>query len=355
MAVMIRPLKDGCKIEDESLGISLRLSAAGHWSTFRIGRSFYRRCMDGRIVQGAAAKPLNTPQTSQVYQQAYQALQSLPDNNPLIRQGQRFSPDDYQRLSQQYFEVYPEPVSILPPDRYADIVVQPARGCPNRQCTFCAFYQDKPYSVLNKTQLQQHLLGLRSLFSEAACHRQGVFLGSANAMALSQRRLTECLELIQQQFGMLKRGVATFADPDFSARRSSEDWQELYQLGLRHIVIGLETGWGALRGKLGKSGDLGKVEAMIDASRSAGISVGLTVLTGVTVNNEFHRHLEETACFLQRQSLNRSDLVYLSPLEQHGLVDPEAENELERFSGFLKPQLEAKVVHYQMQRFNYYA
>ena len=355
MGVTVRLLTDGCKIEDDCQGVSFRLNAAGHWSTFRVGEHFYRRCVNGRIVVGASARTLNTQQTGQVYQQAFESLQSLPVDNTLIEKSQSYSPEYYQQLSQQYFSVYPEPVSILPPDRYADIVVQPARGCPNRQCTFCAFYQDKPYFVLNKEQLQDHLAGLQSLFAEAVYTRQGVFLGSANAMALSQRRLTECLELIQQKFGALKRGVATFADPDFSARRSSEDWQTLYQLGLRHIVIGLETGWGELRRRLGKSGNLDKVDAMIAATRSANISVGITVLTGVADEDEKQINIQETIHFLQRQCLNRSDIVYLSPLEQYGLIDPAAEAELIMMSDFLKKQVKAKIVHYQMQRFNYYA
>ncbi|OED49363.1 hypothetical protein ACH42_01895 [Endozoicomonas sp. (ex Bugula neritina AB1)] len=355
MTVTVRSLTSGCKIEDESRAVSFRLNAAGHWSTFRSGGNFYRRCVDGRIVRGAAAESLDAQQTSNIYQQAYQSLQALNTDEPLVQKSCEYSPEYYLRLGQQYFNVYHEPVSILPPDRYADLVVQPAKGCPNRQCSFCIFYKDKPYSVLNKEQLQQHLTGLKTLFAEAVLNRQGVFLGSANSMALSQRRLRESLQMIQQSFGSFKRGVATFADPDFSAKRTAADWQELYDLGLRHVVIGLETGWGVLRAKLGKSDQLDKVEAMIAATRFANISVGLTLLTGITEINEQQENAQITLQFLQRQLLDRRDMIYLSPLQQHGLVSAQADSELKLLSDTLKPHIKAKVVHYQMQRFNYYA
>lgn len=72
-----------------------------------------------------------------------------------------------------------------------------------------------------------------------------VFLGSANALALSQRRLLLCLDQIRKRFGVFKRGVGAFADPDFSAGRTDQHCCELRKKELRQIVIGLETGWGA--------------------------------------------------------------------------------------------------------------
>ena len=359
MTVTVRLLTDGCKIEDESQAVSFRLDAAGHWSTFRLGANLYRRCVDGRIVRGAAAEPLSSQQTTEIYQQAYQCLQVLNTDELLVHKSRSYSPMYYRQLSQKYFDVYPEPVTILPPDRYGDIVVQPAKGCPNRQCTFCAFYKEKPYSVLNREQLQHHFDGLEKLFGDAMFCRQGVFLGSANALALSQRRLKDCLELTYQRFGALKRGVAAFADPDFSAQRTREDWQELHYLGLRHVVIGLETGWNALRAKLGKSGQLDKAERMISHARSANISVGLTILTGATSEDDQLRNLQETGQFLQSLSLGSKDLVYLSPLDlspldQCGLVEPRAIKEQKLFADYLQNRLPAKVVSYQMQRFNYY-
>ena len=355
MPLMVRLSKQGGKLEDPDSGLSIRLDAEGRWSSFRIQGRFYRRCLDGQVVQGAEAHLLDKSQAQVIYQQVWAWLNRLNSSESLIVQSQSYTPEAYQALSQHYFDAYPEPVSILPPDRYGDLVIQPARGCPNRRCRFCAFYKDKPYAVLNKSQLEQHLRDIERLFGKAIYARQGIFLGSANAMALSQRRLTDCLQLINRRLGAVKRGVAAFADPDFSAPRTEADWQALYKLGLRHIVIGLETGWSALRTKLGKSGDLTQVQRMIEASKRQGITVGLTVLTGAAKQSGQHQQIEETVSFLAQQSLTEKDIVYLSPLNNKGTVEQNAYHELFHLKKKLKEEIAAKVVSYQMQRFNYYA
>ncbi len=348
-------MEAGCKIEDDVLGVSLRLDMAGRWSTFRLGSEFYRRCMDGRVVRGATGEPLTDDQAEQVYLQAFEWLQSLDSHEPIVQRGRRHTLDYYRQVKQIYLDVYPEPVSILPPDRYGDLVIQPARGCPNRRCTFCAFYKDKPYSVLNQEQLQRHVDGVKTLFGDAMYQRQGVFLGSANAMALSQRRLMNCLHLIGEQTGILKRGVATFSDPDFSAPRTQEDWKQLNKAGLSQIVIGLETGWSKLRASLGKSGCLDKVTAAIVAAKSASIKVSLTLLTGTVERTEVALNIKSTLEYLKTLPLTRQDIIYLSPLSYHGLSDARAMEEVNEWTLQLRCCIPAKVVGYQLQRFNYYA
>ena len=44
MAVDIRYLSDGCKLEDSAKGISARINSQGYWCSFRIGQYFYRLC-----------------------------------------------------------------------------------------------------------------------------------------------------------------------------------------------------------------------------------------------------------------------------------------------------------------------
>ncbi|MGI9281633.1 MAG: hypothetical protein ACR2PX_18655 [Endozoicomonas sp.] len=252
-----------------------------------------------------------------------------------------------------YKSVYPEDVPILPPDRYRDIVVQPLIGCPNRACTFCAFYQDKPFRVLSDQQWQEHLSGVEQLMGELPGDRDGVFIGSANAMALSQRRLTACLESIEQKLGPLKRGMAAFSDPDYSVQRSSEEWQLLAGKGLAQLVVGLETGWGELRGQLGKAADLSKVTQAVKDYQSAGISVGLTVLSGVGETGD-GQHKLETRKYIEQLSLSGKDKIYISPLETDGHCSDFALAEAEELQEGLSACTDARLIPYQMQRFHYY-
>ncbi|WP_153301350.1 radical SAM protein [Endozoicomonas arenosclerae] len=260
----------------------------------------------------------------------------------------------YRQQSELYRSVYPEDVPILPPDRYRDLVVQPLIGCPNRACTFCAFYKDKPFRVLTEQQWQMHLSGIERLAGALPGDRDGVFIGSANAMALSQRRLVACLDSIEQKLGLLKRGIAAFSDPDYSVQRSQTQWQTLSEKGLVQLVVGLETGWGELRGKLGKAADLSKVYRAVKDYQSAGISVGLTVLAGVGEVENAEEHRAETCRWIEALNLGRSDKVYVSPLSENGHSSEFALREAERFQDDLSEHSEAKVIPYQMQRFHYY-
>ena len=354
-SLLVRPLCSGFKLEDSET--SLRLDGLGRWQSFRQGRAFYRRCLNGRAVSDRGQSLLSHKKHQCILhsiQQTIAAWMCDEIDEPvrkLFRRASVLTLDDYESLGRLYAEVYPEDVPILPPDRYGDLVVQPAVGCPNRRCTFCAFYQDKPFRVLLPEQLEQHLSGIKTLMGGMP-DRDGVFIGSANAMALSQRRLTYNFERIAQRLGTFKRGIAAFADPDFSAPRQRGDWNELKQLGLNQLVIGLETGWSSLRSKLGKAGDLSVVRGAVADYKAAGIEVGITVLTGACPVAEQYRHRQETSRFLSSLELERSDKVYLSPLSGSEF---DSQSDQQQLRQMLRRELEAKVVPYQMQRFHYFA
>ena len=346
MSLFVRALSSGCKIEDADAQVSARLDAYGRWCTFRDKEVFYRRAFDGRIVSGANAEYLSEEKYRDIHLQVISWLQKCLINtgltgNGIVEAGAQLSLADYLNLPSLYKKAYPEPVTILPPDRYQDIVLQPARGCPNRRCNFCAFYKNKPYKVLSNQQLDQHFMVIKRLLGGDFSGRNGVFLGSANA-------------LINKQIGSLKRGVASFADPDFAAPRTEHDWAELAYLNLKQVVIGLETGWSELRFRLGKSGDLSKTENQIKQLHRAGISVGLTLLNGACEEEYQLKNLSETMAFIEVLNLRQDDLVYLSPLSKEGVVSSLATQEQALFKEALKKVTGARIVPYQMQRFNYY-
>ena len=354
MAVKIRALVNGCKIEDSGRSVSARINHEGVWCSFRLGGSFYRRCMDGSLVEGKRAKTLSTKEAERVHVEFKSWICSLTFNHDLINKSQSLSDADYEKVGKRYRRVYPEGVTILPPDRYGDIVVLPSIGCPNRRCTFCAFYKDKPYGVLNASEFVKHLQSVKALYSHKVKSTAGVFLGSANAMALSQRRLMSCLANLRKMFGAVKRGVAAFSDPDFSAKRSESDWCALKMNGLEQIVIGMETGWESLRASLGKSGDLNLCTTTVQCARRAGINVGLTVLTGVAPKESRGEHKISTLNYIDSLQLSERDIVYLSPLSDHGCVSEVAIKEQIQLKALLAKTTAARIVPYQMQRFRYF-
>ncbi len=361
----VRELADGYKLECDLTDTSIRLDSLGRWSNFRQRQQFFRRCVDGSLVQGKAAIPLDQEKAIQVYGDAKRWLHEVglrlggetpPKLQSLIDRAGSYEESDYLALKHLYNEMYPESVPILPPDRYKDVVVQPAIGCPNRRCTFCAFYKDKPFAVIKKTDFEKHIDGIVALFGKPEIKaRGGVFIGSANAMALSQRRLLDCLDVIEKKLGVFQRGIAAFADPDFSAPRTLTDWQALASRNIQRVVIGLETGWGKLRARLGKSGDLTKVRKAVNDIKAGGISVGITVLAGACEASDSAKHYEETIKFIESLKLGLADMVYISLLDEGENKCLRGAEERALLLKGLKKITSAKVVPYQMQRFRYFS
>lgn len=354
-----RLMAGGYKLECQRSATAIRLDTQGRWCSFRQGAAFYRRCLDSTLVQGDGTVTLPPQQALAVYNRVRhwlgeQAAQvEEPSLQALLVKASHYQFGDYQELARRYQQTYLEPVPILPPDRYRDCVVQPALGCPNRRCTFCAFYKDRPFAVIRPSDLARHMTAVAALLGrEEISARGGIFIGSANAMALSQRRLLICLDQIDGLAGALPRGIAAFADPDFSAPRTAADWRTLAGRNVQRLVIGLETGWGALRARLGKAGDLSRVRQAVVAMKTAGIPVGLTVLAGVC---DDRRHFQQTRRFLQSLELAPMDRVYISLLNESSVATALACQEKAQWLTGLKAHLQAQVVPYQIQRFHYYA
>lgn len=363
--------RDGLKLESGDRSIQLDLE--GRWCSYRWATDFYRRCVDGEVIRyqnraitiGAAEASLLLDDIHR-YICTVLDLCDQPDRwqftgnwdllRAVLKNSLKRGGESYQQDRQLFQQVYPERPPILPPDRYRDLVIQPAIGCPNRKCTFCAFYKDKPFKALNAAAVEEHIAGLRQLFGKAIYSRNGIFLGSANAMALSQRRLTAALDLIDSEIGLPQRGIASFHDSYYAPKRTHKEWQELQQRGLTRLIIGLESGSQTLRQQLGKSPDLTILRNDLREIKQAGIHLGITVLVGAGGEQMSPEHLHETLNFFKELTLDREDFIYLSPLEMEDNSPGELliNQQLDAFKLGIREHLNAKAVPYQMGRYRYY-
>ncbi len=360
--------KNGLKLEYSGQGLAARLDVLGYWCSYRNAEAFYRRCVDGRVVKGREAPVvLSSQQADKITLEVLSRLDRIvalfgtdagvekaidQQALELLFIASRRKLEDYCQRASLAESVYQEPVPILPPDRYGDVVIQPAIGCPNGRCSFCAFYQGKRFRVFSDQVLKQHVNQVEALLGPGWGGRDGVFLGSANALALSTRRLLPVLQLIRDEVGVIRRGVSAFGDADFAPARQSGDWTSLARHGLRQVVIGLETGDGVLRAQLGKSRDLLPTRRMIEELKTAGIRVGVTILAGVGR----HSHVEKTLSYVKHLLLDAKDIVYLSPLEGEGVhAGTLVSDQYDELLLGLRSITNAQVTPYQMKRFFYYA
>ncbi len=160
------------------------------------------------------------------------------------------------------------PIPILPPDQYGAVVLQATFGCSWNRCTFCSFYQDRPFQVRPPEAFGAHVDAVQALLGRAADARRGVFLADGNALVLANARLRPLLETARRAFP--DHPFAGFVDVFGGERKGVDDWRELRGLGLERVAIGVETGHDPLLGWLNKPGGADEAAAFVADLKRAG-------------------------------------------------------------------------------------
>ncbi len=371
--ILARADERGVVVEVEDR-LYLRLDAAGRWIAFGEGGAMFRRAVDGRVLRPGAEgfETLSDAEADAVdgwvvrrAGEVVEALAAVPAGD-LVLEGRADAlhdalaraacgaverPADTRR---RYDAAYPEPVPILPPHRYRDLVVQPATGCPNHACAFCAFYRDRPFRVLDDEAFAAHLEAVRDLFREALAERDGIFLGSASALSIPDDVLVRRLVAVRDAFGVPRRGVASFHDPDRGRLRTPADWARLVAEGLVEATLGLETGLADLRREQGKSADVDRVVSTAAGLKEGGMAVSVTVLVGLGGEERADAHRRATVATLARMPLERADRIYLSPLAG-ALPAERLREEVDRWRRALADCSGARVGDYRIERFAWFA
>lgn len=357
-------------------GTSLRLDSLGRWYSARLQGAFYRRTANSRAVRCTRAMqpPVDVTDCSSLHDRIAQLAAELrerfrndetaiklsgelADRRVLLARLELAAAWTAERFAAEaglFRKAYPEPVEILPPDRYLDVVAVPATGCPHGKCCFCAFYQDHPFQPRSADDFERHLDAVRRLFGPALALKNGVFLGSASALSLAQETLLKVLERARETLGVFRRGVAAFWDPDHSPLRTAADWRELRDNGLVAVYAGLETGLAPLRQELGKSAGIDRFVQAVRGQNQSGIRTGITVLAGVGGRRQAAAHRRETAAAIRAMGLGKEDKVFVSPVVE-SLPEAELEAEAARLFAEIAELTPAQVAPYRMDMFRYYA
>ncbi len=235
-----------------------------------------------------------------------------PDDEDRLRRILAWTPERLLEERGRFDRVY-RPVSILPPDQYLSVVLQATRGCTWNQCTFCSFYQDRPFSCPPVSEFRKHCFGVRDLLGKGLKLRRSIFLADGNALVLGRDRLLPILETAVEQFpGMPVHG---FVDVFGGERRSVAEWSELRELGLTRVHVGLETGCDELLSWLNKPGSAEDSSRFVSTLKEAGLKVALIFMVGAGGRKFARDHLEATVALAKRLPLQKGDIVYLSPFQ----------------------------------------
>ena len=258
------------------------------------------------------------------------------------------------------------PIPILPPDQYLSIVLQATQGCSWNRCTFCSFYMDRPFKTKSTVEFRDHVEKVKDLLGAGLELRRGIFLGDGNALAVSLRRLEPMIRVAKEVFP--ERSLFGFVDLFSGERRPFDHWERLAHLGLERVYIGMESGLDELLHLVNKPGSAADLTAFVEDLKRAALSVCLIVMVGLGGREYRSEHLTTTFEVLSSLSLDRNDLIYLSPfvlqpgtpgygnMEGEARITPmseaEIESDLQRLAASLR-QIGVKTGRYDIREFIY--
>ncbi len=133
---------------------------------------------------------------------------------------------------------YIEPV-FRPPSEWKSLILQVTNGCSWNKCTFCDMYTQPQKKF--KPKLQVDIEKELQAVARTGVHVGRVFLADGDAMTLSVRRLKDILLAIRKYLPSVTR-VSSYCLPRNIGKKSVEELSELYELGLKLVYVGCESG-----------------------------------------------------------------------------------------------------------------
>ncbi len=259
---------------------------------------------------------------SRTHRAAVEALESIPPGRGRGRDSPRdilercaaFDPPRLEDEARRFLEAY-RPLGILPPDRYAALILQATEGCAYNACAFCDLYARRPFRAKTPGDLRDHARRVKAFLGRALPLRKGLFLGEANALAIEQHALVEILGIALEEFPrQAAAGLHAFLDVFTLPRKSARELRQLADLGLRRVYLGVESGDEEVLRLLRKPTSNADVREVVTELKLAGVSVGLILLVGAGGARLRESHREESVSLIKDLPLDAGDFVYLSPL-----------------------------------------
>lgn len=173
-------------------------------------------------------------------------------------------------------------------------------GCSYNRCKFCMLFRHLSYRELPMEQIEEELLRVKKLGGNP----KTVFLGDGNAFGLKTSRLLEIAGLIRRSFPDC-RAINMDATVTNIRDKSDAELQALYEAGVRHLYLGIESGLDDVLQKMNKGHDPEQALRQIERLRSAGLIYDAHIMTGIAGRGRGLENAEHTAEFFNCVSPER--------------------------------------------------
>ncbi len=189
-----------------------------------------------------------------------------------------------------------EGIVIRPPSEAGSLIIQVTLGCSHNRCTFCPTYKGKRFRIRSLDEIREDL-------AEARRYRgvRRIFLADGDALIVPQRMLAPIFREIKANFPDVER-IGVYGNAKSILKKSPAELEELRELGLGIVYLGLESGDPQVLTEIRKGTG---VQAMVEAAhrvREAGILLSVTVLVGIAGRQRSIVHAEQTGKVLSHMN-----------------------------------------------------
>lgn len=180
-----------------------------------------------------------------------------------------------------------------PPSEAFSLIVQATVGCSHNKCTFCSMYKDDSFKIRSISDIKDDLLGGRDYYPSF----KRIFIADGDALAMKQEDLVEILSFIGEIYPDCER-VGIYGSPNSILRKSHEELEELKDLGLGIIYLGVESGSEKILRKIKKGVSRENMLVAGKAVKDAGIKLSITILSGIGGRELTQEHALETSSLI---------------------------------------------------------
>jgi len=184
---------------------------------------------------------------------------------------------------------YSEPV-FRPPSEADSYLLHVTYGCSHNECTYCAMYLTKRFSVRPEAEVFEDIAEAARLFPDT----RRVFLLDGDALTAPTRRLVPVLEALRKSFPLLSR-VGSYANAISVNAKSDAELKELRDLGLSIAYLGLESGHEETNRAIVKGATIEEQVRAVRRAQAAGIKMSVMVLLGIAGRAASLEHARDTA------------------------------------------------------------
>jgi len=185
---------------------------------------------------------------------------------------------------------YTEPL-YRPPSEAQSLIFQITEGCSYNKCAFCGMYLTKPFKI---KPVDEVIAEIDEISDSYAMSVHKVFLADGDAAVYPTEGLLQILEHMNKKFPNIRR-YSSYCGPQAIMKKSMEEWQSLFDAGLKLMYFGLESGNKEVLKLMNKGMDAFKVMPKVKEIKAIGMQLSVMIILGGGGKKLKQEHIEDSA------------------------------------------------------------